>query len=268
METKVSTHKIALLIDGDNANSKLIQQVINEAAKFGRVTIKRIYGDWTDDKLRGWKEKLNEFAIRPIQKFAYTTGKNSTDTALIIDAMDMMHAKLVEGFCIVSSDSDYTGLAHRIREEGFYIMGIGKSQTPRAFIKSCENFIYEEILDNTEKVHDEIRKEKKFQPETPILPTPKVIGKINLERFTNKVTKKPFDISVVDDAYNMAVDELSNLALASKLSDAIRKIDSSFDIRNYGFNSFKKFLEELKPRYEIVMGRDNNTTMYIQRKEK
>ena len=131
-------NKIAILIDGDNAESTLIEQFISEAGRFGRVTVKRIYGDWTEPQLKNWKEQLNKFAIRPMQKFAYTKAKNSTDTALIIDAMDLLHAKLVDGFCIVSSDSDYTGLAHRIREEGMFIMGFGKSLTPEAFVKACE----------------------------------------------------------------------------------------------------------------------------------
>ena len=143
-------NKIAILIDGDNAESGLIEQYISEAGRFGRVTVKRIYGDWTDTHMKSWKEQLNSFAVRPMQKFAYTKAKNSTDTALIIDAMDLLHSKLVDGFCIVSSDSDYTGLAHRIREEGMFIMGIGKSHTPEAFVKSCENFTFSEILQPTE----------------------------------------------------------------------------------------------------------------------
>src|SRR4051812_39521834 len=139
-------NKIAVLIDGDNAESTLVEQILNEAAKYGRVTVKRIYADFTTQQMNTWKEQLNVFAIRPIQKFAYTRGKNSTDSALIIDAMDIMHSKLVDGFCIVSSDSDYTGIAHRVREEGLFVMGIGKSHTPEAFVKACENFIYTEIL--------------------------------------------------------------------------------------------------------------------------
>src|ERR1017187_9834420 len=138
--------KIALLIDADNTSYKLINELISEAGKFGKVSIRRAYGDFTSLSLRNWKDELNVYAIRPMQKFSYTTGKNSTDSALIIDAMDIMHAKLVEGICIVSSDSDYTGLANRLREEGFFVMGMGKAHTPEAFVKSCENFIYTEVL--------------------------------------------------------------------------------------------------------------------------
>src|SRR5258708_7105079 len=141
-----SNFKMAVLIDGDNAESELIDHILNEVAKFGKVTIKRIYADWTLPQMNRWKAQLNKYAIRPIQKFSYTTGKNSTDTALIIDVMDIMHHKLADGFCIVSSDSDYTGIAHRIREEGLFVMGIGKSHTPEAFVKACESFTYTEIL--------------------------------------------------------------------------------------------------------------------------
>ncbi|MDR3182054.1 MAG: NYN domain-containing protein, partial [Planctomycetaceae bacterium] len=124
------TRKIAVLIDGDNAESKLIEHILDAAGKHGTTTIKRAYGDWSEPQLKSWREKLNAYAIRPIQKFAYTKGKNSTDSELIIDAMDILHSRLVDGFCIVSSDSDYTGLANRIREAGMFIMGIGRSKTP------------------------------------------------------------------------------------------------------------------------------------------
>src|ERR1017187_7432092 len=137
--------KMAILIDGDNAEASIIEQMLNETSKFGRVTIKRIYADWTTQHMNSWKNQLNKFAIKPMHKFSYTKGKNSTDSALIIDAMDIMHSKLVDGFCIVSSDSDYTGIANRLREEGLFVMGMGKSHTPEAFVKACENFIYTEI---------------------------------------------------------------------------------------------------------------------------
>src|SRR5919112_2349751 len=142
--------KIALLVDGDNAQPKLLSAILEEASKYGKVTIRRVYGDWTTPHMNNWKSSLNELAFSPIQKFSYTTGKNSTDSALIIDAMDILHDELVDGFCIVSSDSDYTGLAKRIREEGIFVMGIGEKKTPNAFVKSCEIFTYCENLEVTE----------------------------------------------------------------------------------------------------------------------
>jgi uncharacterized LabA/DUF88 family protein len=263
------TKKIAVLIDGDNADANLIDQVLNEAAKFGRVTIKRIYADFTTQQMNIWKNQLNIYAIRPVQKFAYTKGKNSTDSALIIDAMDIMHAKLVDGFCIVSSDSDYTGIAHRIREEGFFVMGIGKSHTPEAFVKACENFIYTEILTpkptGITKPNEKPTKEKQDTKKLHIAAIKpeelKIIGKIDL---TNVITKKPINIEIVDKAFEMVYNNLTGLALAARLAEALKKIDPTFDIRNYGHTSFRKFLEELKPNFEIVL-HDDKTTISVKR---
>lgn len=258
---------IAVLIDGDNADVKLIDLILNEAAKYGRVTIKRIYADFTIPQMHAWKEQLNTYAIRPIQKFAYTKGKNSTDSALIIDIMDIMHSKLVDGFCIVSSDSDYTGIAHRVREEGHFVMGIGKSHTPEAFVKACENFIYTEILSNNTKEKTEKEKNKiKIKPnnlkkEIIKLEGPSIVGKISL---TNLVTKKPIDIDIVDKAFEMVYNNLTGLALANRLSEALKKVDPTFDIRNYGHTSFRKFLEALAPNFEIVFHEDK-TTISIRR---
>lgn len=250
--SKISTiiadnRKIAVLIDGDNAEAKLIDLILNEAAKFGQVTIKRIYADFTTPQMHVWKDQLNKYAIRPMQKFAYTKGKNSTDSALIIDAMDIMHSKLVDGFCIVSSDSDYTGIAHRVREEGFFVMGIGKSQTPEAFVNACEKFTYTEILSPKTA---QTPAPAKLQPVVPKTEGPKITGKIGL---TNLITKKPIAIETVDKAFEMVYDELTDLALATRLLEALKKVDPTFDIRNYGHNSFRKFIEALKPNYEVVL---------------
>ena len=143
---EVKRKKIALLIDGDNAQPSLVNKILAEAGKYGLVTIRRIYGDWTTANMSGWKDALHDSAIQPIQQFRYTIGKNATDSAMIIDAMDILHGHLVDGFCIVSSDSDYTRLATRIREMGFFVMGIGKRPTPKAFVNACHMFIYTENL--------------------------------------------------------------------------------------------------------------------------
>ncbi len=139
-------NKMAVLIDGDNAQASLLNKMLAEIAKHGSVTIRRIYGDWTTQNMHSWKDALHMHAVQPIQQFRYTVGKNATDSALIIDAMDIMHRRLVEGFCIVSSDSDYTRLATRIREEGFFVMGIGQKKTPKSFVNACDLFIYTENL--------------------------------------------------------------------------------------------------------------------------
>ena len=137
---------IAILIDGDNAQPSLTEHVLAETAKYGVVTTRRIYGDWTTPQMSGWKEFLHNHAFQPAQQFRFTVGKNATDSALIIEAMDLLHAETVAGFCIVSSDSDYTRLATRIREQGLFVMGVGRSDTPKSFVNACEVFVYTENL--------------------------------------------------------------------------------------------------------------------------
>jgi len=138
--------RIAMLIDGDNAQPSLLEQIIAEAGKYGLITIRRIYGDWTTTSMNSWKESLNIHAIQPVQQFRFTVGKNATDSSMIIDAMDILYEGTVNGFCLVSSDSDYTRLATRIREKGLFVMGIGKQTTPKAFVNACDVFVYTEIL--------------------------------------------------------------------------------------------------------------------------
>ena len=141
-----NNQKLAVLIDADNAQASVIQELLAEVSRYGTATIKRAYGDWTTTNLKGWKEVLHRMAIQPIQQFSYTTGKNSTDASLIIDAMDVLHAGSVDGFCLVSSDSDFTRLATRIREAGLVVYGFGERKTPEPFVAACDKFIYTEIL--------------------------------------------------------------------------------------------------------------------------
>ena len=137
---------IAMLIDGDNAQPSLIEHVLAETTKYGVVTTRRVYGDWTTPNMSGWKDSLHSYAVQPMQQFRYTVGKNATDSALIIDAMDLLHGGTVGGFCIVSSDSDYTRLATRIREQDPFVMGVGRANTPKSFVNACEVFVYTENL--------------------------------------------------------------------------------------------------------------------------
>lgn len=141
-----TTDKLAVLIDADNAQASIIADVLTEVARYGTATIKRAYGDWTTPHLNSWKETFHRLAIQPIQQFRYTTGKNATDSALIIDAMDLLHGGKVDGFCLVSSDSDFTRLATRVREAGLAVYGFGEKKTPHAFVSACDKFIYTEIL--------------------------------------------------------------------------------------------------------------------------
>src|SRR3954464_3182207 len=137
---------LAVLIDAENASARLIEPLLNEVAKYGTANVKRIYGDWTTPNLGSWKNSLNKHAIHPVQQFAYSTGKNASDSALIIDAMDLLYSGNFDGFCIVSSDSDFTRLACRIRESGLKVYGFGESKTPGPFVKSCDRFIALELL--------------------------------------------------------------------------------------------------------------------------
>ena len=140
----IGDRRIAMLIDGDNAQPSLIEHMLAETSKYGLVTLRRIYGDWTAANMSGWKDKLQTYAIQPIQQFRYTTGKNATDSAMIIDAMDILYTGGMDAFCLVSSDSDYTRLATRIKEKGAFVIGMGKKNTPRAFVNGCDVFVYTE----------------------------------------------------------------------------------------------------------------------------
>ncbi len=148
----LARNKIAMLIDGDNAQAGLLAQMLVEAGRYGQVTVRRIYGDWTTNSMNSWKDTLNFHAFQPIQQFRYTIGKNATDSAMIIDAMDILHSGVVDGFCLISSDSDYTRLATRIRETGIFVMGIGEKKTPKPFVNACDVFVYTENLVTEKKV--------------------------------------------------------------------------------------------------------------------
>lgn len=229
-------NNIAILVDGDNAQAKLLETILEEVSKYGKVTIRRIYGDWTTPHMNSWKEILNDLSFSPIQKFNYTTGKNSTDSSLIIDAMDILHAKMVDGFCIVSSDSDYTGLAKRIREEGIFVMGIGEKKTPNAFVQSCEIFTYCETLMSKDK------KQEKNQEE---------IGNrknSSDDNETKQLTNK--EMKMLDKAFEMSVDEQVE-AYISTVGSNLRKLNPSFDARDYGFRTLTELFKNLET-YEVI----------------
>ncbi len=240
---------IAVLIDGDNARPKLLQAILEEVSKYGKATIRRIYGDWTEKQMNGWKEIINQFSFNPVQKFSYTTGKNSTDSSLIIDAMDILHSKNVDGFCIVSSDSDYTGLAKRIREEGVFVMGIGEKKTPNAFVQSCEIFTYCENINS--ELLEEISKKKV---------TGKKIAKVTTENteYTKNAdvpkTEK-IDTTIIDKAFNISINEEEEVHIA-QVGLSLRKIDPSFDPRAYGFKNLTKLFESL-PKYQVIKNEVN-----------
>lgn len=238
MEAKFN---IAVLIDGDNAQAKLIKETIEEVSKYGRVTIRRVYGDWTIPEMNSWKDILNQFSLSPIQKFSYTTGKNSTDSSLIIDAMDILHSKSVEGFCIVSSDSDYTGLAKRIREEGSFVMGIGRKITPIAFVNSCEVFTFSENLSQVTELLVETKSKTKKTSKTL---TPKT-----------KSNNQEFDLTIIDKAFDISIND-NEEAFISKIGLSLRKIDPSFDPRTFGFKTLTQLFDNID-KYEVIKNEVN-----------
>jgi hypothetical protein len=278
----ISAFKIALLIDGDNAQPSLLKDILAETGKYGKVTIKRIYGDWTSPKMNGWKDELNKFAIRPMQKFSYTKGKNSTDSAMIIDAMDILHSKVVDAFCLVSSDSDYTGLANRIREEGVFVMGIGQAKTPDAFVKSCELFIYTENLKAEVKAKPKrapVRKKVAISTEQPAVGEektepvaenphsenkPPLTEAASSRKIKSRITENPIDLDLIDSAFGM-VKQDDEAAYLGGIGEALRRLDSSFDPRTYGFNSLTGLFKSLTDKYELEY-RNNGTSVYIKQK--
>jgi len=257
---------IAVLIDGDNAQAKLIKEIIEEVSVYGKATIRRVYGDWTNPQMNSWKEKINQYSISPIQKFSYTTGKNSTDSSLIIDAMDILYAGNMEGFCIVSSDSDYTGLAKRIREEGLFVMGIGKRTTPIAFVNSCEIFTFTEnlIVEESTVVKEEKAVSKTTKkPKTPAAGKEKAVK--NQEKQKTEAAKPQpeepsrkfpeLDLNLIDRAFQISANE-DDQALVSQVGLNIRKIEPSFDSRTYGFKTLTKLLSTLD-KYSIIKNEVN-----------
>ncbi len=238
---------IAVLIDGDNAQAKLIKEILEEVSKYGKATIRRIYGDWTTPHMNSWKEMINLHSFSPIQKFSYTTGKNSTDSSMIIDAMDILHSKSVDGFCIVSSDSDYTGLAKRIREEGMFVMGIGRRITPKAFVQSCEIFTYAENLLPEEKPKSTPKKVEKSQVSTT---RKNVVVTEEIKKELPEKETAELDLSIIDKAFEISSDEEEEIHIA-KIGASLRKIDPSFDPRSYGFRNLTELFRNLD-KYVVV----------------
>lgn len=226
--------KLAVLIDADNVSYANIKEMLGEIAKYGSPTIKRIYADWTKPTVAGWKGVLLENAITPIQQYSYTTGKNSSDSAMIIDAMDILYSEKVDGFCIVSSDSDFTRLAMRLREAGMKVIGLGQKKTPLPFITACDKFIYIEILKSEESTDTETApkvKSKKAEPK----PT---IGKVD-RKLIRLVSNSVEELSD-DDGW----------AFLGSLGHHILKKKTDFDPRNYGFSKLFPLVKSLD-KFEI-----------------
>ena len=239
---------IAVLIDGDNIPSAYVKEMTEEIAKYGNPTIKRIYGDWTKPNLTKWKNLLLENAITPIQQYGYTTGKNATDSAMIIDAMDILYSGKVNGFCLVSSDSDFTRLATRLREAGMKVIGIGEKKTPNPFIVACDKFIYIEILKNqAEKKNDDTQE----------------LAKTNVDKISQK------EINLIKTTISDLSDE-DGWAFLGDVGSLLQKKQANFDSRNYGFEKLTPLIKsigsfELEQR---VTPKSKYKLIFVKNKEK
>lgn len=257
--------RIAMLIDGDNAQASLIDRMIAETSKYGVVTIRRIYGDFTQPEMKSWKETLHTYAVQPIQQFRYSVGKNATDSALIIDAMDILYTSGVDGFCLVSSDSDYTKLAMRIRDQNLFIMGIGKQLTPRAFVNACDTFVYTENLTSEPRVipaqtppptassrrrrGNSGRKKSTGEaaseaaaPSAPAAPAPEPKPETTpLPADLNTLFGKAFDLAAGDDGW----------ARLSAVGDRLRQLDPGFDPRTYGHKQLLLLVQAHPEMFEL-----------------
>jgi uncharacterized LabA/DUF88 family protein/Fe-S-cluster formation regulator IscX/YfhJ len=244
--------RLAVLIDADNIPYHTVKDILEEIAKYGTPTFKRIYGDWTKPTVIGWKNVLLEHAITPVQQYSYTQGKNATDSAMIIDAMDILYSGKVDGFCIVSSDSDFTRLATRLREAGMKVYGIGEKKTPNAFIASCDKFIYIEILTEPEMDVEEttqLKVEKRKQ-------------KPSFEKLNKEAIK--LIASTIDDL----ADE-NGWAFLGDVGNLLLKKQPDFDPRNFGFQKLTPLIKSL-PQFEIdIRGTDKGgiKLVYIKNKE-
>lgn len=241
MQTTDAT-KLAVLIDADNTRSSVAKELLAEISKYGVSSVKRAYGDWTTTQLKGWKEHLHKYAIQPIQQFSYTTGKNSTDSSMIIDAMDLLYSGSFDGFCIVSSDSDFTRLATRIRESGKLVIGIGQQKTPEPFRAACDKFIYIEILEASE--------------DKPAAPLP---IKENPNASLKQILLKSITATSKDNGW----------ARLSAVGSHINKTNPDFDPRNYGCPKLGELVKKqkyLEVKEEAVGNGGTNVHLYIKAK--
>lgn len=241
------TSKLAVLIDADNAQAAIFEGLLAEIAKYGTANVKRIYGDWTQPQLRSWKEILLQHSIQPIQQFGYTRGKNSTDSALIIDAMDLLYTGKFDGFCLVSSDSDFTKLAARIREAGLVVYGFGENKTPEPFVAACDKFIYTEVLQD----------EKDDKTAT------------SRKKTTNQLKQDTKLINLIRNAVDAASDE-SGWAHLAPVGSYLSKASAEFDPRNYGYNKLGELITatNLFDMDERKVGDGQSKAIYVRDKRK
>lgn len=254
--------RLAVLIDGDNAPRDCLKSIMEEIAIYGTPMIKRIYGDWASHGLASWKDSLLENAVTPKQQFAYTTGKNATDSAMIIDAMDILYTGKTDGFVLVSSDSDFTPLAIRLRESGMYVIGIGEEKTPKAFVQACDKFIRIEVIRDRYKKTEKAAKApaksaaKKTAAQSKAEKTAEKAAASTVKASTKKAAAEEKKPAVPDGVIDLIADSIADLADddgyidLSNLGNLIIKKQPDFDPRTYGFGKLSTMLKNL-PRFEV-----------------
>ncbi|MFZ1444516.1 MAG: NYN domain-containing protein [Candidatus Dechloromonas phosphoritropha] len=253
---------LAVLIDADNAQASVIESLLAEIARFGEASVRRIYGDFTSPNSAQWKKVLNQFAIKPVQQFAYTTGKNATDSTMIIDAMDLLYTRRFDGFCLVSSDSDFTGLALRIREEGLSVFGFGEEKTPDAFRNACHKLIFTEVLRPLPSSTIPDTTVVLSVPEKPALaPSP-------ASSPPPAAPKKALPLQFVLQALDQASDD-TGWANLGTFGGYLTKLQPDFDPRLYGFKKLSDLVKS-KPHVFTVEEREvagtNSKVIYVRRK--
>ncbi|MBQ6535666.1 MAG: NYN domain-containing protein [Firmicutes bacterium] len=234
--------RLAVLIDAENISAKYAGQLFTEIAQLGEATVRRVYGDWSADQMRSWRSVLEDYAISTRQEYCFAKGKNSSDSAMIIDAMDLLYADSVDGFCIVSSDSDFTNLARRLREAGKLVLGAGESKTPKSFANSCNRFIYLDLL-------------ARSQPRE----TAQAVRKTAVAPAAAEAEKSgPTDQALIrEDIERYLEEHADDKVYLSSVSDYLRKLYPDFDVRNYGCSTFKKFINTFDAfEIERVVGLD------------
>ena len=247
--------KLAVLIDADNISPKYVKVILDEAASFGVAACKRIYGDWSDARLKSWKDVLLNNSIIPIQQYSYTTGKNSTDSAMIIDAMDILYSGTCDGFVLVSSDSDFTRLATRLREAGMKVYGMGEKKTPKPFIVACDKFVYIEVIRAAAKQAAEAAKKKEEAQ------AKKTAKKENKKCQTSSSPAPEEIVELIAESVEDLCEE-DGLAHMGKLGNLLLKKQPDFDPRNYGFSKLSKLIRALD-RFQIVPQGEENVEYYV-----
>ena len=272
--SSLSRHKIAILIDGDNAQANLLPQTLVEAGKYGLVTVRRIYGDWTTSSMNSWKDILNFHAVQPIQQFRYTIGKNATDSAMIIDAMDLLHSGVVDGFCLVSSDSDYTRLATRIRESGVFVMGVGEKKTPKPFVNACDVFVYTSNLVTEHKAtraapprQSQRRKKTTTVAGTPSIPTSITPPPAVVAAPQSDTDNENDPMPIIRQAYEIAQQE-DGWARLDHMGNALYQLDPGFDPRTYGHRQLSRMIASYKDLFQMrTQEIDGSTLFFVKMKE-